>query len=484
MLNLPVTSPQLGPYSESIDYQLMRDRWELPYDLYGGTLTMRTRNKKWLPQEMRESDEAYKNRLNRTFLYNAFKRTIKAYVGVAFLKNVTVNGLPEELEYLITDCDGTGRSLTAFTADLTEDMLISGKGHIFVDNPVITGPITLQEARQRNIRPYFNKIDPRDLFAWRTEYDGTKENLTEIRWKERSVEEYDEWSETEVLRIRVIRQDSWKTFVYRASEASVEYQPEDEGNFDFGEIPLVTIYAKKEAPLVAYPPLEDLAWLNLRHWQSSSDQNNILHVVRVPLLFGKGFQEGELDGLEIGANRAVTTTNDAADMKYIEHTGQAISAGRTDLKDLEERMGQMGSDILLQRSVSRQTAVARKIDQAESMSIFQVILRNTEAALEQAIRLAGKWQGIDVGEDLHVIIGDDLSVPGSESNIIENLNRMRDKGVLTNEEFYAEMVRRGNFSDTVENKGEGEILTDAEMTQKAQPPVQVVEKEDETDEDQ
>jgi hypothetical protein len=187
MLKLPLTSPQLGPYSESIDYQLMRERWELPYDLYGGTMTMRARNKKWLPQEMRESDEAYRNRLNRTFLYNAFKRTIKAYVGVAFLRNVTVNGLPEEMEYLISDCDGTGRSLTAFTADLTEDMLISGKDHIFVDHPVVLGPVTLEEARQKNIRPYFNKIDPRDLFAWRSNYDGTKENITEIRFKERVV---------------------------------------------------------------------------------------------------------------------------------------------------------------------------------------------------------------------------------------------------------------------------------------------------------
>jgi hypothetical protein len=39
------------------------------------------------------------------------------------------------------------------------------------------------------------------------------------------------------------------------------------------------------------PPLEDLADLNVAHWQSQSDQRNILHVARVPILFGAGFDE-------------------------------------------------------------------------------------------------------------------------------------------------------------------------------------------------
>jgi hypothetical protein len=391
---------------------------------------------------MRESDESYKNRLRRTFLYNAFKRTIKAYVGVAFLRNVTVNGLPTELEYLLTDCDGTGRSLTAFTANLCEDLLVSGKGHILVDNPNVTGPVTLADVREQRIRPYFNSIDPRNLIGWKVnDYSGL-EKIQQIRFVERSIENLDEWQEREVQRIRVIEPGSWKVYVLNESH----YDIESEGFFDLDYVPIVNIYAKKEAPFVAYPPLEDLAWLNLRHWQSSSDQNNILHVVRVPLMFGRGFQEGELDGLEIGANRAVTTTNENADMKYVEHTGNAIQAGRSDLKDLEERMGQMGSDILIQRSVSRQTATARKLDQAESMSIFQVILRSLENALEQSIKMAGEWIGVDASK-VQVIVGDDLSVP-TQANPIDDLLKL---GLLP-EAMVKELKRRGLVSDSISEK--------------------------------
>jgi hypothetical protein len=179
---------QTGPASPSLDYHEMADRWALPYDLYGGTRQMRRREKKWLPQEMRESDESYQNRLKRTFLYNAFKRTIKAYVGVSFLRNVTVNGLPKELEYLLYDCDGTGRSLTAFAAGLCEDLLISGKGHILVDGPSVSGPVTLAEVRANKIRPYFNAIDPRNLIGWKVDSSGGIEKTTQIRFSERSVE--------------------------------------------------------------------------------------------------------------------------------------------------------------------------------------------------------------------------------------------------------------------------------------------------------
>src|SRR3546814_11327266 len=60
----------------------------------------------------------------------------------------------------------------------------------------------------------------------------------------------------------------------------------------FGTLPLVTVYAERTGYLTARPPLLDLAWLNLAHWQSSSDQRHILHVARVPILFEIGRASG------------------------------------------------------------------------------------------------------------------------------------------------------------------------------------------------
>lgn len=91
--------------------------------------------------------------------------------------------------------------------------------------------------------------------------------------------------------------------------------------------------------------LIDLAWLNLAHWQSASDQRHILHVARVPILFGRALQvaDGEI---EIGPNRLILADDPAAGLRFVEHFGTAIAAGRQDLVDLEDRMAVLGLDMM------------------------------------------------------------------------------------------------------------------------------------------
>ncbi|MBX8484820.1 DUF4055 domain-containing protein [Pseudomonas cichorii] len=49
------------------------------------------------------------------------------------------------------------------------------------------------------------------------------------------------------------------------------------------------------------PPFKDLAHLNIQHWQSKPDQDNILHVARVPILFGSGIAEGTTIKISVGS---------------------------------------------------------------------------------------------------------------------------------------------------------------------------------------
>ena len=51
------------------------------------------------------------------------------------------------------------------------------------------------------------------------------------------------------------------------------------------------------------PPLLNLALLNIKHWQSQSEQDNILHVARVPILSVYGLAEGQ--ELTIGSSSAM-----------------------------------------------------------------------------------------------------------------------------------------------------------------------------------
>jgi len=131
--------------------------------------------------------------------------------------------------------------------------------------------------------------------------------------------------------------------------------------------------------MTAEPALLDLANLNIAHWQSDSDQRNILHVARVPILFaaGLGDSEAPIKKLNIGATTFINGQI-GSDLKYVEHSGKGIEAGRQDLQDLEQRMAQMGLNMLVKgagRSGSA-TATARVLDQSEAdspLSMFETV---------------------------------------------------------------------------------------------------------------
>lgn len=408
----------------SFAYQDMARAWELPTALLGGTLRMRELGTKYLPKEQRESDDAYKVRLNRTVLYNVFKRVINSLAGNAFQKAVIIQGVPDELKDLEYNLDGTGRTLTEVAYELFKDCLIYGKAHGVADFPNIdTEGMTLTEWRAEGYRPYLTQINPERLFAWDYHTTHGKTTLDSIRIYEEEIESSleDEFQEKIVRYIRVITPSLTRVF-RNDEEIDNEWTELDSINNSLGYVPLLTAYAEKTGYLIAHPPLEDLAYLNLRHWQSQSDQANILHVARVPILFASGFEDDTLEGMTIGANHLVVASDPESKLSYCEHSGQAIGAGRQDLKDLEEQMATLGADLVIKKGVSRQTATARQIDQSESLSVIQLTLRNIERMLEEFYMIAGEFIGVDAS-DVTIRIGGDMDLfqdPNSYSSL-ENL---------------------------------------------------------------
>lgn len=415
-----------------LEYKAMETRWELPETLLGGTPAMQEAGEKYLPKEPKESDKAYEIRLRRTKLYNVYKRAIQSQCGQALTKPVTVMNVPEELSYLEYDMDGTGRSITDITYDLFFDALVYGKCHGVADFPAVdTEGMTYREFVS-TYKPYFTHVTPRHLIGWETDPSFTYPVLDNIRILEQTIEPSftDRWGQKVVRRVRVVYRN--RVEVWRLDpELDKEYTLESESENTLGFVPLVTAYVSKTGFLQAEPPMEDLAYLNLSHWQDSSDYKNILHIAQVPFLFANGFEEGELENVEIGVNRMIVSTSSESNIKFVEHTGTAIAAGRQNLLDLKEEMGTVGADLVMRKSVDRQTATARKIDQSESLSILQITLRNIETMLENFYLIAGKYIGVDASA-VSVSIGADLNTP-DEPNPTMALLQLQDLGYNQNE---------------------------------------------------
>jgi hypothetical protein len=443
----------------SVAYTYMASKWELTNDLRGGTFAMRTAGAKWLPQDPKENHEAYSNRLSRSFLFPKYNDTIEKLGGKPFSRPVTVNGpLPEPLTVIEKDVDHSGTDLTQFCRTCFTIGIDRGAVHILCDYPDLPPGATLEDERKRGARAVFVAVDPQDLIAWRSmRLDNGTRVLTQVRIRECGVESSGKWGDSEVQFIRVINfdpfapqgnQGTWE--LWKKEQDDKDFKLVKTGTHSYPGIPLVTVYINRTGFMTADPPLEDLAMLNLAHWQSYSDQRNCLRFARVGILFGTGFDEEQLQkGITIGPSHFVGTTNEKATLEYVEHTGKAIEVGRTDLKDLENEMEVVGAQPMMEKS-GDVSATGRAIDEGRTQSAIQAWIRALENGIREAYIVAGKWTNSPVGDDFKVEIFSDFIISSRPVEEMQTLDNARREKNITRPTYLNEMKRRGLLSEVVD----------------------------------
>ncbi len=388
----------------------MAPDWELAKALLGGTRAMRAAGKAHLPQWPTEEQAAYDCRLKTAVLFPAYQRTVSTLTGKPFSKPLTPGkDVPAKIVEWFGDIDLQGRNLDAFAADLMESALGYGLAGVLVEYPdsnkadvqkTAAGIVTKAAEVASGLRPYWIEIKPQQLLGWRAARVNGSWALLQLRLME-SVEVPDgEYGAKCIDQVRVLEPRKWAT--YRQNDKK-EWLPFEEGVTTLPYIPFVPVYGQRTGYMAAKPPLIEVAQLNVAHWQSASDQQTILHVARVPILFLKMLGEelgpdGKKREVTVGASTAIRGDTPEADGKFIEHSGAAIGAGREDLEALEERMRQAGAELLV--IDQKITATQVNTENAVGMCALQRITQGLEDALDQALQITADWIG--AGEGGHV----------------------------------------------------------------------------------
>lgn len=444
-------------------------RWKMTRALMEGTDAMREADREFLPQEPAESTRAYENRLDRSVLFGAFKKTVTTSTGRPFSRPITFEKFSPTLEAMNDNIDLQGNNIHVFARHSFMSGLAHGHSFILIDHPKrpdLNGesnePPSLEMERAMNLRPYWRKIDAFDVIGWRSAVVGGVEIPLQVRIKESTTKPVGQFGEKVVERIRVLEPGGFRLYERRDSG---EWELEDQGQFIksngevMNKIPIVPFYSTlPKSFYCTTPTLLDLAFMNVLHWQSSSDQENILHVARVPILFASGFFDD--DDIEIGSSRWVKGP-EGSTLAFVEHSGTAIQAGRDSLEDLENRMRVMGAEILV-RDPNRVTATQKVLDSDEATSELQDMVTRYEDFLAQCYALTAEWLGEDpesaVGE---IDIFKDFGVSVNAFQEAQNLLQIRLAKQITQDTFLTEMKRRGLLGDDVDVEIEV-ALTEAE----------------------
>ena len=450
----PAISKEVGDSTAA--YDDMAARWELIEALNGGTPTMREGAETFLPRETGESSTKYGARLERTFLFNGYHDTVSKITGRPFSKPVTLEGadaLPDGLAEIAEDTDREGTDLTQMAREMFREGVDHGLVHLIVDYPRMRGDETRADERDAGARPTLVPVSASRVIGWRSEVSAItgKPALTQLRIRETALRDDGDYGVEEVKQVKLWTPSSWELWEY--DDERDQYGLVDKDEHSFGEIPLLTCYFQRTGYMTGAPVLEDLAWLNLAHWQSSSDQRNILRFARTGLWFLSGISAAELKkqgGLKLGPNQYFRTDSEDANIRVVEHSGAAIGAGAKDLRDLEERMELMGLQPFV-RLAGYQTATGKAIDEGKNQTQIQAHVQALQRTLTDAYWYAAKWIDQEAAvEKLSVRIFNDFSVSSQASKDLDTLLKARVAGEIDRVTFLRELRRRGVLAEEEE----------------------------------
>jgi hypothetical protein len=449
----------LAVNDRSADVLALAEHWPVCEALMGGTPAMRKAGTAHLPKWPGETDAAYRDRLNTATLFPAYRRTVSVMAGKPFAKALTLDEADSRIVNWCEDVDRGGVNLHAFAAAMFEESFF-GLAGVLVDYPdtrprdaegrplspdaaAKLPPRTVAQVESTGARPYFVRVLHNQILGWQAAMTPKGVRLSQLRLKESREEADGPYGTKTIPQVRVLYPGRWELHEQRGDV----FVQVDAGTTSLDEIPFVPVYGRREAFMLGTPTLLDLAHLNVKHWQSQSDQDTILHVSRVPILVVKGV---EAFALTLGASTAVNLGADPnADMKFVEHSGASIDAGEASLRALEVQMVQTGAELLVKQPGDR-TATESAGDQEGNKCDLQRLTEQFEDALDQALVFMAQFAGIDPNRAGNVALFKDFgaaTLSDASATLVADLNA---RGLLTKETTLREMQRRGVIEASVD----------------------------------
>lgn len=348
--------------------------WILIEDLMQGTYGMRKKHRRYLPQEPRELDESYDNRLARSVCPPYYQRLERMLAGMLTRKPVRLTDTADIIQEQLFDVDLQGNDLNVWTYETTRKMVRYGHVGVLVDAP----------KAEYEGRPYWCTYTPREILGWR--YEGSQ--LVQLRLMEKVVLPDGEYGEKTAEQVRVLTPGEYKIY---QKQKNTNFELIDEGTTSLDEIPFSVAYANRLNIMESRPPLEDIAELNLKTYQVQSDLDNQLHISAVPMLAFFGFPSAA-EEVSAGPGEAIAFPADGR-AEYIEPKGTSFDHQFKRLEQIAGQINELGLSAVLGQKLSAETAEAKRLDRSQGDSTMMVIAQNMQDMIDNSLQFHAQYLG-------------------------------------------------------------------------------------------
>lgn len=405
--------------------------------LLGGTSAMRSSRESYLPKFKAETADDYNRRLSVATLTPYFEDTVKSMGGRVFYKALVVDDLNEKVSAYKEDFNGSNKSMNGVFESIFFEALAYARSYIVIDYSSVEQAKSLQEEKDNGARPYAFKVGASQVMDVRKDQSG----ITLFKYMHSVIDEVNT-NDFEIKYLdEIVLMTTGRTRFYRKSVDKEAWSLHNDVEIKVGGKDYPYVMAS-ELKLAKKPPLANLADLNIKHWQSQSEQDNILGKARMPILKLKGTNIGKDEELLIQGAIQLPADGDAG---YIEHTGAAIEAGQNSLNKLEEQMAVAGSKLLMRTKMAL-TDTQAKSESTKEVSELMLYGMMLNDFINDVIYKFGLWLGledagsIDITDNLKYTVDSDVTT----SDLLQSLTH----GVISKRTVFDTLVARGGIADT------------------------------------
>jgi hypothetical protein len=383
------------PSVPSLQYTAALPDWMMIRTILSGAREIRLAGETYLPRFADESDQDYKARNQHAPFVNHFRDDIESITSKPFSKEVSLQGaVDSKIRALAEDIDGHGVSLHKFARDVFKEAVAFGKVGILVDYPTVDPKATLADERRLGARPYWVMYRAEDVIAFYTEFRKGRRYVTHVRLREDIIERFG-FSERPKRRVRVLNDDpilgrTWELW----ETGGVGWTLVGQGNITLDEIPFRLFVPGEREWWTNHTvsPMIDLAYLQIEHYQQSSNLKHALEMTAFAMLAGNGVQppigpDGQILRIKVGPGVVlfappVTGISTFPEWKFIEPGAHSIDALQKQIEKIEQQMATLGKAPLV-RSRGGITATAEAVNAAKGHAAAEAWANDEKDVLEQ-----------------------------------------------------------------------------------------------------
>jgi hypothetical protein len=426
--------------------------WGLIEHLLGGTYKIRKGHRKFLPQEPRELDESYDNRLQRSVLAPYYVRLERMLAGMLTRKPVRLDDVSDQIREQLFDVDLQGNDLQTWLYNTSRICIRYGHVGVLVDAP----------KSGDNGRPYWITYSPREVLGFRAELADGQQKLTQLRLSEKIVVPDGLYGEKQVEQVRVLTPGAFEIF---QKDQKGDFRVVDEGTTSLSEIPFSVAYSNRIGVLESFPPLADIAELNLQHYQVQSDLGNQLHISAVPMLALFGFP-ASAEEVSAGPGEALSLP-EGASASYIEPGGNSYDAQFRRLDQIASQINELGLAAVMGAKLSAETAESKRIDRSQGDSTMMVVAQQMQDIIDNCLRFHADY--LQESQSGSSLVNRDFMGARLEPQEIQALLQLYTAGTVTQETLLLQLEAGEVLGDDFDVEAELEATQAGGLMETPQP---------------